>query len=155
MSRATIIPDEANNPIGARMSETVPCSIHSFYHNIYHPDARGHGTTFHGSEDWVSVRRGTLHFSDEKMRRIKLKDADTHLYQSKDHMSNYIDCIRTRKQALSNVDAAVQSDLISHLSNAAIRLKRTIKWDLKKEQIIGDNEAAKNINRKLRMPWEV
>ncbi|MCF7958932.1 MAG: Gfo/Idh/MocA family oxidoreductase [Phycisphaerae bacterium] len=121
----------------------------------YHPDARDHGTTFHGSEGWVSVRRGALHCSDQKMRKIKLKETDTHLYQSNDHMANFIDCIRTRKQPISNVKAAVQSDLVSHLSNAAIRLKRPIKWDSKKEQIIGDNEAVKSINRTMRSPWTV
>ncbi len=121
----------------------------------YHPDPRDHGTTFHGSEGWVSVRRGALHFSDEKLRRIKLKDSDTHLYESKDHFGNFIECIKTRKQPISNIKAAVQSDLISHLSNAAIRLKRPIKWDPKKEQIIGDNGAVKSVNRKMRSPWTV
>lgn len=114
-----------------------------------------HGTTFHGSEGWVSVRRGALHFSDEKLRRIKLKDSDTHLYESKDHMANFIDCIKTRKKPISTIEAAVQSDLISHLSNAAIRLNRPIKWDPKKELIIGDNEAARALNRKMRSPWSV
>lgn len=121
----------------------------------HHPDARDHGTTFHGSEGWVSVRRGAMHCSDEKLRKIKLKDTDTHLYQSKDHMGNFIDCIKTRKQPISNIKAAVQSDLISHLSNAAIRLKRPIKWDPKKEQIIEDSQAAKSINRTMRNPWTV
>ena len=93
--------------------------------------------------------------SDEEMRRIKLKDTDVHLYKSKDHMGNFIECIKTRKKPVSPIEAAVQSDLISHLSNAAIRLKRPIKWDPKKEQIVGDNEAAKAINRKMRSPWIV
>lgn len=121
----------------------------------YHPDPRDHGTTFHGTEGWVSVRRGALHLSDENLRRIKLKDSDTHLYNSPDHMSNYIECIKTRKKPISPVETAVQSDLISHLSNAAIRLGRAIKWDPAKEKIIGDAPASKSINRKLRSPWLV
>jgi len=121
----------------------------------YHPDPRDHGTTFHGTEGWVSVRRGALHFSDEKLRRIKLKNSDAHLYESTDHMGNFIDCIKTRKKPISTIEAAVQSDLISHLSNAAIRLKRPVKWDPKKERVIGDNKAAKAINRKRRSPWTV
>lgn len=121
----------------------------------YHPDPRDHGTTFHGSEGWVSVRRGALHVSDEKLRKIKLKDSDTHLYQSKDHMGNFIDCIKTRKKPISTIEAAVQSDLISHLSNAVIRLNRPIKWDPKKERVVGDDEVARAINRKMRSPWSV
>jgi hypothetical protein len=121
----------------------------------YHPDFRGHGTTFHGTEGWVSVRRGALHVSDEKLRRIKLKDSDTHLCQSKSHLGNFYDCMKTRKKPLSPIEAAVQSDLISHISNAVVRLNKPIKWDPKKERVIGDNETAKALNRKLRSPWTV
>jgi hypothetical protein len=121
----------------------------------YYPDAGGHGTTFHGTEGWVTVRRGKIGFSDEKMRRIKLKDDDVHLYESGDHMGNFIDCIKTRKKPISTIESAVQSDLISHLSNAAIRLNRPVKWDPKKEQVVGDAELAKALNRKMRAPWKI
>ena len=121
----------------------------------YLPDTRDHGTTFHGTEGWVSVRRGAMHVSDEKLRRIKLKDSDTHLCESKSHIGNFIDCIKTRKKPISPIEAAVQSDLISHLSNAAIRLNRPVKWDPKTEQVIGDTELARSLNRKMRSPWSV
>lgn len=121
----------------------------------YHPSPRDHGTTFHGTEGWVSVRRGSLDLSDEKLRRIKLKDSDVHLTVSKNHLGNFVDCIKSRKKPISPVEAAVQSDLISHLSNAAIRLKRPVKWDPKSEQVIGDTELANSLNRKLRAPWKV
>jgi predicted dehydrogenase len=119
----------------------------------YHRDPRDHGTTFHGTEGWVSVRRGAMHVSDENLRRVKLKDTDVHLYNSGDHMANFIECIKTRKKPISPIEAAVQSDLISHLSNAAIRLGRPIKWDPVEERIIDDDTAAKSVNRKMRGPW--
>ena len=121
----------------------------------YYPGARNHGTTFHGTEGWVTVRRGAIDFSDEKLRRLKLKESDIHLYESISHTGNFVDCIKTRKQPVSTIEAAVQSDLISHLSNAAIRLNRPVKWDPKKEKVIGDKELAKALNRKLRTPWKI
>lgn len=121
----------------------------------YHPGARDHGTTFHGSEGWVSVRRGAIDFSDEKLRKLKLKSTDIHLTESKSHMGNYIECIKTRKKPISPIESAVQSDLISHLSNAAARLGRPVKWDPKTEQVLGDSELAKSLNRKMRAPWKV
>ena len=121
----------------------------------YYPDPSGHGTTFHGTEGWVTVKRGKIGFSDEKLRRIKLKESDIHLYESGDHIGNFVDCIKTRKKPISPIESAVQSDLISHLSNAAVRLGRPIKWDPKKEKVIGDKELAKSLNRKLRAPWKV
>ena len=121
----------------------------------YHPNPKNHGTAFRGSEGWVSVRRGSIYFSDEKLRRLKLKSTDEHLYKSKNHMGNFVECIKARKKPISTIEAAVQSDLISHLSNAAIRFKRPVKWDPKKEQVIGDSELAKSLNRKMRAPWKV
>lgn len=121
----------------------------------YHPKARNHGTAFRGTEGWVSVRRGAIYFSDEKLRKLKLKSTDVHLYESKSQMGNFIDCIKTRKKSISTIEAAVQSDLISHLSNAAARLNRPVKWDPKTEKVIGDTELAKSLNRKMRAPWKV
>ena len=121
----------------------------------YHPVPSDHGTTFHGTEGWVCVSRRGVHFSDEKLRRVRIKSNGIHLYESVNHMGNFIDCIKSRRKPISTIEAAVQSDLISHLSNAAIRLKRSIKWNPKTEQVIGDPELAKKLNRPMRSPWSV
>ncbi|MCG8702008.1 MAG: hypothetical protein MI922_28395, partial [Bacteroidales bacterium] len=124
--------------------------------NGYHPKHKDHGTTFHGSEGWVSVRRGQIDFSDEKLRRIKLKPNEIHLYNSSSQVGNFIDCILTRKQPISTIDAAVQSDLISHLSNAVVRLDQSIDWDPKTETILTNASKVKFIiDRTPRSPWSV
>ena len=122
----------------------------------YYPKLRDHGTTFHGDEGWITVRRGDIDFSNQELRRVKLKDTDVHLYQSDNHMGNFIDCIKSRKKPISTIEAAVQSDLISHLSNAVVRLGHSINWDPKKEQVVSDAQAVnKVLNRSLRKPWTV
>ena len=121
----------------------------------YHPKMVDHGTTFHGTEGWVTVRRSIAEFSDEALRRIKLKDSDEHLYESKDHMGNFIDCVKSRKKPVSTIEAAFQSDLISHLGDAVVRLGKSIKWDPEKEQVIGDGAAvSKIVNRTPRKSWK-
>jgi len=122
----------------------------------YYPEMRDHGTAFHGSEGWIIVRRGAIDFSNETLRRVKLKNDEIHLYKSTNHMGNFVDCIKSRKQPISTIEAALQSDLISHLSNAAVRLKRPIQWDPKTEKVVSDAEAInKVLNRTLRKPWTV
>ena len=117
----------------------------------YYPKQKNHGTTFHGTEGWISVRRGAIDFSNESLRRVKLKDNDLHFYKSENHMGNFIECITSRKKPISTIEAAVQSDLISHLSNAVVRLNCSIDWDSEKEQVLGDREAIyKVLNRKIR-----
>jgi hypothetical protein len=54
---------------------------------------------------------------------------------------------------VSNIVDAVRSDNISQLCDIAVRLKRKVTWDPKKEQIVGDAEAAKMLSRPMRAPW--
>ena len=61
--------------------------------------------------------------------------------------------MKSRKPAVSPLDHAVRSDIISQLCDIAVRTKRKITWDPKKETIVGDDEAAKMMHRDMRAPW--
>ncbi len=119
----------------------------------YYPKLRDHGTTFHGTEGWITVRRGAIDFSNESLRRVKLKENEIHLYKSTNHMGNFIDCVKSRKKPTSTIEAAVQSDLISHLSDAVIRLKQPIGWDPEKEQVIGNQQAIDKVLHRTMRKW--
>ncbi len=124
--------------------------------SAYYPKMGGHGTTFHGTEGWITVRREAIDFSNETLRRVKIKDGEIHLYNSSDHYANFVDCIKSRKNPISPIEAAVQSDLISHLCNAAIRLKQPIEWDPKNEKLVKDEEKILAVlNRTAREAWRV
>jgi len=114
-----------------------------------------HGTTFFGSEGWVSVDRGGIYASDKALLDIKLKPGEIHLYKSDNHWANFIDSIRNCTPAVSPVGAAFQSDLISHLCDISIRVGRKIVWDPEKEEIVGDEAATRMLNRPLRSPWRL
>ena len=88
-----------------------------------------HGTTFHGTEGWISVDRGGIEFSDPKLAEIQLKESDEHLYVSPAHDRNFIDCVKSRKPCVSPLEAAIRSDTISHLSQLVVRTGKTIEWD--------------------------
>ena len=42
-----------------------------------------------------------------------------------------------------------------HLGNIAFRLGRQVKWDVEKEEIIGDKEAQRYVMREYRAPWKL
>lgn len=113
----------------------------------------GHGTTFFGSEGWVSVDRGGLHASDPKLLTIKLGPDDVHLYRSPSQDRNFVDCMKTRAATINPIDSAIRSDTICHLSNIAIRAGRPIRWDPDAERILNDEQAACMLDRPLRAPW--
>ena len=116
---------------------------------------RDHGTTFHGTEGWVSVDRVGLYARDKKLQTLQFKGSDQRLEPIQSHARNFIDCIRSRKQTLSHLQSAINVDSISHLGNISVRLGRPIKWDPEKEQIIGDAEASKMLDRPMGEPWKM
>jgi predicted dehydrogenase len=119
----------------------------------YHQVWRDHGTTFHGTKGWISVDRASMYASDKTLRDVKLKDNEIKLYAVQSHARNFVDCIRSRKETISPLDAAIHVDTISHLGDIAIRLGRPIQWDPQKEQIVNDGEASKMLDRPMRAPW--
>ena len=63
--------------------------------------------------------------------------------------------VKTRQDPVSNIEDAVHSDIISHISDIAIRSGRKIVWDPVKEEIVGDEEAARRMTRAYRAPWRL
>jgi predicted dehydrogenase len=61
------------------------------------------------------------------------------------HFQNFIDCVRSHNHA--DLNAPIEEGHLSagmmHLANASYRLGRTINFDPKTQQVIGDEEAAK------------
>ncbi|MFI5381498.1 MAG: Gfo/Idh/MocA family protein [Tepidisphaerales bacterium] len=131
--------------MGSRVAEPVVKA----YHQVW----RDHGTTFHGSKGWISVDRVGLYASDKSLQTAQLKDSDKKLYPAAGHGRNFIDCIKSRKPTISPLETAINCDTISHLGDISIRLGRPIKWDPAKEQIVGDEEAGKMLDRPMRGPW--
>ena len=61
--------------------------------------------------------------------------------------------MKSRAATVSPLPDAVRSDVISHMCDIAVRLDRKITWDPKKEEIVGDSEAARMLHRPMRSPW--
>jgi hypothetical protein len=53
------------------------------------------------------------------------------------------------------VEVAHHSAIPGHLGLIAMLVKRKIKWDAAKEEIIGDPEANKLLSRPYREPWRL
>jgi hypothetical protein len=75
------------------------------------------------------------------------------LYKSSNHHANFLDCIKSRKLPICDVEIGHRSATICHLGNIAVRLGRTLKWDPVAEQIIGDEKANAMVSRQNRKPW--
>jgi predicted dehydrogenase len=70
------------------------------------------------------------------------------------HVRNFLDCIKSRKTPLSDVQSGHQIATACHLTNISLKTGRKIRWDAKTEQIIDDPEAARMLVRQYRSPWD-
>jgi Oxidoreductase family, C-terminal alpha/beta domain len=111
--------------------------------------------TFEGEKGTIHVDRGTLTSEPSDLAKQPLDDKDVHLYLSHSHHANWLECIRTRKLPICDVETGHRSATVCHLGNIAIRLGRTLKWDPAKEEIVDDSEAAKMLSRPYRAPWKL
>jgi predicted dehydrogenase len=68
---------------------------------------------------------------------------------------DFLHCVKTREQPFRNIEVAHRTVTVCHLGNIAYWLNRRIKWDPAKEEIIGDEEAARWLERPKRAPWRI
>ena len=85
----------------------------------------------------------------------QLASTDTHLYASRDHHQDFLNCVRTREKPICDVEIGCRSATVCHLGNIAKWTEQSIKWDPAKEEIIGNEEASRWLDRPKRAPWHL
>ena len=115
----------------------------------------GSNTRFEGTKGWVDLKRGGLKTQPESLATQVIGANEVHLYQSNNHHQNFLDCIRSRQDPISNVETGHRSSTLCHLGNIAMLLKRPLKWDPAKEEFVGDDVANRMRWRPRRAPWNV
>jgi len=113
-----------------------------------------HGVKFEGADGWIWVTRGKIEASNPDLLLQELPSSATRLYTSNDHMGNFFDCVRSRKQPICEAEIGHRSVTVCHLGVIALRLGRKLKWDPAKEEFAGDKDANKWLAREMRKPWD-
>ena len=70
------------------------------------------------------------------------------------HARNFLDCIKTRETPIAGVSDGQQVALCCHLANISLRTGRKIFWDRDAGAIAGDPDAAEQLERPYRKPWD-
>lgn len=113
------------------------------------------GVTFHGERGSMHVDRGKIKSDPDDLVKEALTKDDVHLYVSKNHHANWLECIKSRELPICDVEIGHRSSTVCHLGNIAVRIGRPLKWDPATEQILGDTEAASMLSRPYRSPWKL
>jgi len=121
----------------------------------------GNGILFEGEKEHIFVNRGSLkgNLAENMPADLKEKiDAELpKLYKGmpfSGHMGNFFDCVRERKEPVSDVFTHHRELSSCHMCNIAMLLKRKLKWDPAKEVFIGDDEANALLSRPQRSPYQ-
>ncbi len=122
---------------------------YSFTDNRVHKQ----GCKFIGDKGWVHVNRGGIRAEPASLLTTKLTPNDEHLYESKGHHQNFLECVKSRGETAAPVEAGHAATSISIVADIATRLGRELTWDWKTETFINDDQANQMLRRPMRSPW--
>lgn len=71
------------------------------------------------------------------------------------HVENFLECVKSRRKPVADVEIGHRSIVPCHLGNVAYRVGRKLRWDAASERIVGDNEAAALLTKRYRAPWSL
>jgi len=114
----------------------------------------GMGTVWHGDKGWIHTNRGgVLRASDPSILEETIGENEIHLFKSDNHQQNFIDCIRSGNKTIAPVDVAFRAISVGLLGEIAMTTGEKISWDPDKQEVIGNERAARLLFRPYRAPW--
>ena len=70
------------------------------------------------------------------------------------HVRNFLDCVKSRQEPVSDLASAQETNVSCHLVNVAMRVGRVVRWDAVKQDVVGDEEASRLLTKEYRAPWD-
>jgi predicted dehydrogenase len=140
---------------------------------VVHKD--GFGVHFHGADGEVKVNRGKIEFilngkkvagfverSDgslnatiTKIQDEYLRDAKIKLYESRDHIRDFLSSVEKRTKPITNEQVGGRSAICCHLMNQAYYNHAEIKWNPKRLRFAAGSGNDAWLTRDYRSPWTV
>lgn len=109
-----------------------------------------------GDIGWAETADGGKIVVSENIRGERFEPApDTFKNTTTNHVRNFIDCVKSRKQPSSNALAACQAHITCHAAYIAFQLGRKLRFDPATDTFIGDEEANRMRSRAMREPWKL
>lgn len=113
------------------------------------------GGKFIGQKGTITIDRGKCTSDPPEIAKEPLRPEEVHLDRSDDHMQNWLDCIRSRKRPVADVEIGHRSATVCHLGNIARWVGRRLRWDPVAECFPEDAEANRYLDRPRRKGFEL
>jgi predicted dehydrogenase len=127
----------------------------------------GNGVTFFGDKGKLYVNRGKFELSlDGQPKRDDVRSCEQvakellppeaiRLYKSSNHLSDWVNSVRTRKSPICDVEVGARTASVCNLVNLTYYHQQLIKWDPKTESFTGGTGNPKWLDYEYRAPWKI
>ncbi|MCY2985455.1 MAG: Gfo/Idh/MocA family oxidoreductase [Planctomycetota bacterium] len=120
----------------------------------YNPNGMDNGNEFLGTKGrMLLTKRGKVEVFNEKGEPLKVELPEIKTAGIRLHQLNFIDAIRSGAELNANALTGHLSSSLPHLANLACRVGRSFRFDPIREEIIGDDEANRLLERTYRDHW--
>ncbi|HUS72332.1 MAG TPA: hypothetical protein VMY06_04630, partial [Sedimentisphaerales bacterium] len=109
---------------------------------------------FEGETGWVETG-DDAEFAASSQSLLLRRGTKIPGYPADFHVRDFLDCVKTRALTRANADAACWAHIACHAANIALFLNRKVKYDPKKNEFIGDEQANRLRSEALREPWRI
>jgi hypothetical protein len=111
------------------------------------------GCVFTGTAGKLHIDRGHLSSEPASIVKEPLGAKEVHLYESPGHHRDWVNCIRSGKRPVADVEIGARSVAVVILGNLAYWHHRRLRWDPKGWDFIDDRQARRWLDRERRDPW--
>ncbi|NOX55482.1 MAG: Gfo/Idh/MocA family oxidoreductase [Planctomycetes bacterium] len=115
----------------------------------------GGGATFIGEKGRITIIRGSYECDPKGLDKDPLPPDAVRVYKSDNHMQNFFECVKSRKDPIMKIENGHRVATLCHLGNIARWLGRPLKWDPEKEIFPGDDEANRFLDIPRRKGYEL
>ena len=128
----------------------------SVFGGVINKEGQRNGIRFEGTTGWIWVNRGELKASDPALLTTPLPEGSIQLQRSKEHMTNFIECLRSRQAPICDVETGHRSATMCHLGAISMRTGKKLTWDSATEKFTGAHAAEANtyLAREMRAPYD-
>lgn len=146
------------------MGQITPYSIHCRYANGLRLVIRDKGflglgschIRLEGDAGWVETAdSGKIETSDNLRGEAPLVSQEEARRATANHVRDFVDAVKSRRQPRSNALAACQAHIACHAAYIAFQLGRKLTFDPSRDAFIGDDEANRMRSRAMREPWRL
>jgi predicted dehydrogenase len=158
MGRKLYFDDDQQTPDTMTITYEFPGNKLLFYEqrlwNPYMLEGCENGVAVYGDQGMAQFGRWGRQYEFRLYdRKGALVSSEPETLDDRIHIRNFLDCMRSRKAPIAEIEIGHRSTTLAHLGNIVARLNRPVAFDGAAESVPGDEQASRLLQREYRRHW--